>query len=266
MSGAIRTLPVMSGTLIGYARCSTDDQDLTAQRQGLAELGVPASGPTPTTASRGPTANAPVWTRPWPPCAKATRWSCRNSTGLPGRCPSPAYRGRAGRPWHHVGARQESLCTGRPDGKNVLQHLGHLRRIRGGPDPPANPRRHGVARAKGKLRGHQPKLLARQQAELLAACTPPASPPDRRPRRAVQRLPRHRLPHPPAIPRQQTRPGNRIGRHLAPRTASRVPGSPQPERYRYFLRGSYPDPEKAATVSAVAPGPGLAGDARHDPR
>ncbi|MGW4720573.1 recombinase family protein [Nocardia sp. NPDC004260] len=30
----------MSGTLIGYARCSTDTQDLTAQRDRLGELGV----------------------------------------------------------------------------------------------------------------------------------------------------------------------------------------------------------------------------------
>ena len=30
----------MSGILVGYARCSTDDQDLTAQRDGLAALGV----------------------------------------------------------------------------------------------------------------------------------------------------------------------------------------------------------------------------------
>lgn len=30
----------MSGTLIGYARCSTDEQDLTAQRQCLVNLGV----------------------------------------------------------------------------------------------------------------------------------------------------------------------------------------------------------------------------------
>jgi DNA invertase Pin-like site-specific DNA recombinase len=31
----------MSAQLIGYARCSTDEQDLTAQRDRLAELGVP---------------------------------------------------------------------------------------------------------------------------------------------------------------------------------------------------------------------------------
>jgi DNA invertase Pin-like site-specific DNA recombinase len=30
----------MSAQLIGYARCSTDEQDLTAQRDRLAELGV----------------------------------------------------------------------------------------------------------------------------------------------------------------------------------------------------------------------------------
>jgi hypothetical protein len=40
MSGPIRTLPVMTQTLIGYARCSTDAQHLTAQRDRLRELGV----------------------------------------------------------------------------------------------------------------------------------------------------------------------------------------------------------------------------------
>ena len=40
MSRAIRTLRSISGTLIGYARCSTDAQDLTAQRDRLHELGV----------------------------------------------------------------------------------------------------------------------------------------------------------------------------------------------------------------------------------
>ena len=33
----------MAALLIGYARCSTDQQDLTAQRDGLAALGVAAN-------------------------------------------------------------------------------------------------------------------------------------------------------------------------------------------------------------------------------
>jgi hypothetical protein len=38
--GRVRMPNRMSETIIGYARRSTDEQDLTAQRQRLAELGV----------------------------------------------------------------------------------------------------------------------------------------------------------------------------------------------------------------------------------
>ena len=38
----IRTLPPMTAALIGYARCSTDRQDLAAQRQERSR--VPGSG------------------------------------------------------------------------------------------------------------------------------------------------------------------------------------------------------------------------------
>jgi DNA invertase Pin-like site-specific DNA recombinase len=41
--GANRTLPTMNNALTGYARCSTDKQDLTAQRQALMAFGVDAS-------------------------------------------------------------------------------------------------------------------------------------------------------------------------------------------------------------------------------
>ena len=34
----------MAALLIGYARCSTDQQDLTAQRDGLTSLGVEPVG------------------------------------------------------------------------------------------------------------------------------------------------------------------------------------------------------------------------------
>lgn len=40
MEGPYSYSPPMNTTLIGYARCSTDDQDLTAQKQALENLGV----------------------------------------------------------------------------------------------------------------------------------------------------------------------------------------------------------------------------------
>jgi DNA invertase Pin-like site-specific DNA recombinase len=40
LSGAIRTIWDVTATLIGYARCSTDKQDVEAQRQTLLALGV----------------------------------------------------------------------------------------------------------------------------------------------------------------------------------------------------------------------------------
>ena len=42
LSGAIRYAPDVTAIKIGYARCSTDKQDLEANRQILLELGVPA--------------------------------------------------------------------------------------------------------------------------------------------------------------------------------------------------------------------------------
>jgi hypothetical protein len=45
----------MSALLVGYARCSTDQQDVTAQRDALVGLGVGPSGSTSTTASPAPT-------------------------------------------------------------------------------------------------------------------------------------------------------------------------------------------------------------------
>src|SRR3954453_4259396 len=47
-------------------------------------------------------------------------------------------------------ARSERLRPGRPYGQNVLQHPGHLRRVRGRPDPAAHPRGHGGRACTGK--------------------------------------------------------------------------------------------------------------------
>ena len=85
----------MTATLIGYARCSTDRQDLAAQRQALLELGVAEDRIYTDHGFTGTTNAPPASTRPSPPCAKATRWSCRNSTAWrgPSRMPAPSPTG-----------------------------------------------------------------------------------------------------------------------------------------------------------------------------
>ena len=95
----IRTLPPMTATLIGYARCSTDRQELAAQRQALLELAVAEDRIYTDHGLTARPAPAPASTKPSPPCAQATRWSCRNSTGWQGpsrmRAPSPICFGNA---------------------------------------------------------------------------------------------------------------------------------------------------------------------------
>ena len=62
----------MTPTLIGYARCSTDRQDLDVQRRPSWSWASPRTASTPITASPAPPAPDPVSIRPSPPCARAT--------------------------------------------------------------------------------------------------------------------------------------------------------------------------------------------------
>ena len=76
MRGPLSYSCPMETIRIGYARCSTDRQDLTAQRCALVDLGVdPERILPPITASPAARAPAPVSTRPLQPCAPATRSS-----------------------------------------------------------------------------------------------------------------------------------------------------------------------------------------------
>ena len=88
----IRTLPPMTATLIGYARCSTDRQDLAVQRQALLELGVAEDRIYTDHGLTGTTRARPGLDQALAAVAKATRWSCRNSTASPGpsRMPAPS--------------------------------------------------------------------------------------------------------------------------------------------------------------------------------
>ena len=73
----------MTATYIGYARCSTDKQDLTAQRRALLELGVDESRIYLDHGLTGIKRDRPASTRHWRPSALATRSSCPSSTGSP---------------------------------------------------------------------------------------------------------------------------------------------------------------------------------------
>ena len=168
MRDPIRTLPPMTATLIGYARCSTDRQDPAAQRQALLELGVAEDR---IYTDHGLTGTIRTPTRPRSgPRRRARRRHAgrgRNSTGW--QDPSPDARAIA----DLLRERGVKLALGRalydpgdPMGKlffNILATFAEFEAdlIRMRP-------REGmaIARARGKLRGKQPKLSDRQQREL----------------------------------------------------------------------------------------------------
>jgi len=149
---AIRYTPIVSGTLIGYARCSTDTQDLTAQRDRLRELGV----------------------------AGDRIYLDHGLTGTSRKRPGPDQALAAVREGDTlVVPKLDRLARSVPDARGIGDDLA-ARGIRlslgGQVYDPADPMGKmffnilatfmAVARAKGRLRGRQPKLSAKQQAEL----------------------------------------------------------------------------------------------------
>ncbi len=159
----------MSALLVGYARVSTHDQDLTAQRDALASLGVSAER---TYVDHGLTG-----TNRERPGLREALAACRGGDTL-------------------VVTKLDRLARSLPDAREILEDL--TRRevklsIGGSVHDPTDPvgrllfnvlamvaefesdlirlrTKEGmrVAKSKGRLRGRQPKLNARQEAHLVA--------------------------------------------------------------------------------------------------
>lgn len=90
----------MTNTLIGYARCSTDKQDLTVQRRALIELGVPEDRIYTDHGLTGRNRDRPGLAQALAAVRAAKRWSCRSLIASPVRCRT---RGQSPTNWRSAG-------------------------------------------------------------------------------------------------------------------------------------------------------------------
>ena len=157
----------MTATLIGYARCSTDRQDLAAQRQALLELGVAENriytdhGLTCTTRARPGLDQALAAVRAGDTLVVAKLDRLARSV--------PDARAIADR----LRERGVKLALGRalydpddPMGKMFFNILATFAEFEADLIRLRTREGRAIARARGKLRGKQPKLSDRQQREL----------------------------------------------------------------------------------------------------
>ena len=132
----------MAALLIGYARCSTDQQDLTAQHDGLTALGV---SPARNLRRSRPDRQHPRSARPAGGDGGLPRR--RHPGGDQARPPRPVAARRAGdrRRTHRPAGPSESRRLGlrpeRPGRPAAVQRVGHGRGVRVRPDSAAHPRR-----------------------------------------------------------------------------------------------------------------------------
>ena len=157
----------MTATLIGYARCSTDRQDLAAQRQALLELGVAEDRIYTNRGLTGPTRARPGLdqtlaavregdTLVVPKLDRLAR-SVPNARAIADQFRERGVKLAVGR----------ALCDpGDPMGRMFFNILATFSEFEA--DLIRMRTREGIAiaRAKGKLHGKQPKLSDRQQREL----------------------------------------------------------------------------------------------------
>ena len=163
----IRTLPPMTATLIGYARCSTDRQDLAAQRQALLELGIAEDriytdhGLTGTTRARPGLDQALAAVREGdtlvvPKLDRLAR-SVPDARAIADQLRERSVKLALGRTLYDPGD---------PMGKMFFNILATFAEFEADLSRLRTREGMAIARAKGKLRGKQPKLSDRQQREL----------------------------------------------------------------------------------------------------
>ena len=157
----------MNATLVGYARCSTDKQDLTSQRQALAELGV---APDRIYMDKGLTGT----NRARPGLDQAMAAVRKGDTLV---VPKLDRLARSVPDARHIAdqlqAKGVKLALGRnihdpsdPMGKMFFNILATFAEFEADLIRMRTREGMAIARAKGKLRGKQPKLSEKQQKEL----------------------------------------------------------------------------------------------------
>ena len=163
----LRTPQQMTATLIGYARCSTDKQDLTAQRQALADLGVASDriymdkGLTGTNRARPGLDQAMAAVRQGdtlvvPKLDRLAR-SVPDARHIADQLQAQGVKLALGRNIHDPSA---------PMGKMFFNILATFAEFEADLIRMRTREGMAIARAKGKLRGKQPKLSTRQSREL----------------------------------------------------------------------------------------------------
>jgi len=157
----------MTATLIGYARCSTDRQDLAAQRQALLELGVAEEriytdhGLTGTTRARPGLDQALAAVREGdtlvvPKLDRLAR-SVPDARAIAERLQERGVKLALGRALHDPAD---------PMGKMFFNILATFAEFEADLIRMRTREGMAIARARGKLRGKQPKLSEKQQREL----------------------------------------------------------------------------------------------------
>src|ERR1700730_6610311 len=158
---------LMGDTLTGYARCSLDEQDLTAQREILASLGVPADRIYTDHGLTGTNRDRPGLDQALAAARTGDTLVVPKLDRLGG--PLPDARGIA----DALIARGVKLALGAsvydpadPMGKMFFNILATFAEFEADLIRMRTREGMAVARAKGKLRGKQPKLSDKQQKEL----------------------------------------------------------------------------------------------------